>query len=414
MKASNHFHDIKTLLHHFAGEGKKGLLKVKIIRFIFELKEVSVAHICEKLDLSIPSVTKLIGELTADGWIEKKGEGASRGGRKPVMLGLVSGLFYVLCVDIELFEVKIALFENTLQMEKRIDFPFNLSMTRDDIQIIKQKTDQLLESAGIKKEQLIGVSICMPGLVSEQKGDSFFYLKDPYSSHSLAHYFESLFSLPVIIQNDVNAAAQGELKHGKAKGIKDALVLLMDWGLGLGIIMDGKVRKGSLGFSGEIGHIPFDYNGELCYCGKQGCLETIASGNALIRLAKDGINSGQHSILYELCNRELDNIEPKLIIEAANKGDLFAIKLLSQVGSAIGKGISTLIQIFNPELIILEGRIAAAEQYITLPMLQAINTYCMTQIREHTKIAVSQLSDNANLIGCAVEGIEQFLIADVD
>ena len=330
------------------------------------------------------------------------------------MLGLVQKLFYVLCIDIELYAVKIALFDNTLQMEGRIDFPFNLSKSREDIQAFKQKADELLKSSGIDKQQLIGVSICMPGLVSEQKGESHFYLKDPGSSHSLAYYFESLFGLPAIIQNDVNAAAQGELKYGKAKGIKDALVLLMDWGLGLGIIMDGKVRKGSLGFSGEIGHIPFDYNGELCYCGKQGCLETIASGNALVRLAKDGINAGQHSILTELCGKDLDNIEPKIIIEAANKGDLFAIKLLSQIGSAIGKGISTLIQIFNPELIVLEGRIAAAEQYITLPMLQSINTYCMTQIREHTRIAVSQLSDNANLVGCAVEGIEQFLIEDMD
>lgn len=414
MKTYNHFHDIKNLLHHFAAEGKKGLLKVKVIRFIFERKEVSVSHICDQLDLSIPSVTKLLNELTEAGWIEKKGEGASKGGRKPVMLGLVAGLFYILCIDIELFAVKIALFDNTLKLEGRIDFVANLSKTREDISILKQKADELLASAGLSKDQLIGVSICMPGLVSEQKGDSFFYLKDPYSNQSLVNYFESLFNLPAIIQNDVNAAAQGELKHGKAKGVKDALVLLMDWGLGLGIIMDGKVRKGSLGFSGEIGHIPFDYNGELCYCGKQGCLETIASGNALIRLAKEGIKSGQHSIIYELCHQELDNIEPKLIIEAANKGDLFAIKLLSQVGSAIGKGISTLIQIFNPALIVLEGRIAAAEQYITLPMLQSINTYCMTQIREHTQIAVSQLSDQANLIGCAVEGIEQFLIADVD
>jgi len=412
MANTQHFQDIKNLLHHFSNEGKKGLLKVRIIRFIFELKEVSVAQICDEFNLSIPSVTKLLQELTSEGWIEKKGEGESRGGRKPVLLGLVSNLFYVLCIDIALYEVKIALFDNTLQMEAKTSFPFQLSKTRENTDLIKQKADELLAETGINNKQLIGVSICMPGLVSEQKGESHFYLKDPNSHLSLAHYFESMFSLPAIIQNDVNAAAEGELQRGKAKGIKDALVLLMDWGLGLGIIMDGKVRKGAAGFSGEIGHIPFDYNGELCYCGKQGCLETVASGNALIRLAKEGVRAGQHSILLELCKGDIDQIDPQMITLAGNKGDLFAIKLLSQVGSAIGKGISTLIQIFNPALIILEGKMAAAEQYLTLPMLQSINTYCMTQIREHTNIAVSELKEEANLIGCAVEGIEQFLIAE--
>jgi N-acetylglucosamine repressor len=292
--------------------------------------------------------------------------------------------------------------------------PFVLSKSRENVEAITHKAEELLSSIQIRKDQLIGASICLPGLVNTKRGENYFYLTESINKQSLTDYFYSLIGIPVLINNDVNAAALGELEYGKAKGAKDALVLLMDWGVGLGIIMDGKVRKGALGFSGEIGHIPFDYNGELCYCGKQGCLETVASGKALIKLAKEGLLAGQHSVISELCQGNLDSIEPKMIIDAANKGDLFAIKLLSQVGSAIGKGISTLIQIFNPELIILAGRIAAAEQYITLPMLQAINTYCMTQIRESTRIEVSELAENANLIGCAIEGIDQFFIADLD
>ncbi|HTN35694.1 MAG TPA: ROK family transcriptional regulator [Arachidicoccus sp.] len=414
MKTNKQNTEIQLALRGFTREGKKGLLKVKILKSIFDLKEASISNICDNLNLSIPTVTNLMAELTNAGWLEIKGEGLSKGGRKPVMMGLVSHLFYTLCIDIELFAVKIAIFDNNLNLCGKISFPFILSKTREHIEIIVQNAESLLESTQIRKEQLIGISICMPGLVNPSKGVNYFYLCDANNKQSLAEYFKLLFGVPVTIQNDVNAAALGELECGKAKGARDALVILMDWGVGLGIIMDGKVRKGALGFSGEIGHIPFESNGELCYCGKQGCLETVASGVALIKLAKEGIKSGQHSILYELCNHDVDNIETTLIIEAANKGDLFAIKLLSQVGSAIGKCISTLIQIFNPELIVLEGRIAAAEQFITLPMMQAINTYCMTQIRENTKIEVSELAESANLIGCAVEGIHQFLVVDTD
>ncbi|MNL20887.1 N-acetylglucosamine repressor [compost metagenome] len=188
-----------------------------------------------------------------------------------------------------------------------------------------------------------------------------------------------------------------EFTHGMAKGKQNVLILLMDMGVGLGIIMDGKLRKGACGFSGELGHIPFVENGALCYCGKHGCLETIASGNALSEMAKDGILSGKNSMLNKLSK------------EAANKGDQYAIQLLSNIGTYMGKGIAMLIQLFNPELIILSGKIAEAKQYITLPMQQAINTYCMTQIRERTTIISSELGENSRLLGYATTGIDHFL-----
>ena len=186
-------------------------------------------------------------------------------------------------------------------------------------------------------------------------------------------------------------------------------------GIGLGIIMDGKVQHGSSGFSGEMGHMPFVENGELCYCGKYGCLETVASGMTLSKMAREGILSGQNSIINDLSNKEIYRIETELIIRAANKGDQYSIQLLSNIGTNLGKGISILIQLFNPEMVILSGKIAAARQYITLPMQQAINTYCMTQIREKTQIVSSELGDDSRLLGYAAAGITWFfeaMIAD--
>ena len=177
--------------------------------------------------------------------------------------------------------------------------------------------------------------------------------------------------------------------------------MLMDWGVGLGIIMDGKMRKGSRGFSGEIGHIPLIDEGALCYCGKKGCLETVASGIALARMAKEGIKSGQHSLLNELSDHEIDKIEPHLVIDAANRGDQYAISILSIVGSNLGKGIATLVQLFNPEVIILGGKMAEAKQYITIPIIQSINTYSMTEIRENTQIVTSELGQDSCILGVA-------------
>src|SRR3546814_3339318 len=116
------------------------------------------------------------------------------------------------------------------------------------------------------------------------------------------------FDKPVFIINDVKSAAIAELKFGLAKGRNDVLVILMDWGIGSGIIMDGQLRNGAAGFSGEMGHMPFVEDGILCYCGKKGCLETVASGIALAKMAKEGIQSGEDSFLNSLSDRDIEKI----------------------------------------------------------------------------------------------------------
>ncbi|HTM97731.1 MAG TPA: ROK family protein [Pedobacter sp.] len=363
--------------------------------------------------MSPPSVLKLIGSLTDDNWIEKKGFGLSIGGRRPDLYGLVDGKILIICIDIQLFHTKIAIIENNYNSvvdTKIINIP--ITMNRSDfLSILNQEIQEMIDSEGVDRSKLIGCSVGVPGLIDTEQGDNYSYLLDSDQNISLASAFENVLQLPVVIQNDVNGSSMAELSHGLAKGKKNVLILLMDWGVGLGIIMDGKLRKGACGFSGELGHIPVVENGELCYCGKHGCLETIASGNALSKMAKADILSGKNSMLNQLSPEELERIEPDVIIKAANKGDQYAIQLLSNVGAHMGKGISILIQLFNPELIILSGQIAAAKQYITLPMQQAINTYCMTQIREKTVIVTSELGETSRLLGYAMQGINEILEA---
>ena len=203
--------------------------------------------------------------------------------------------------------------------------------------------------------------------------------------------------------NDVKSATLAEYRFGQAQNMKNVLVLSMDWGLGLGIIIDGKLRTGASGFAGEFGHIPLIEGGALCHCGKRGCLETVASGIALARMAREGIRSGQSTMLRYL---EEEDLEPGLIINAANEGDQYAISILAETGRYLGKGIAILIQLFNPEAIILSGKIAKAKQYITIPIQQSINTYCMTQLRENTTLALSDLGSDAGILGSVATVME--------
>ncbi|MGY4385684.1 N-acetylglucosamine repressor [Pedobacter sp. UYP24] len=385
--------------------------KYRLIKHLFNSGPSSVATLCEIMDMSSPSILKLIVSLSDDDWIEKKGFGLSMGGRKPDLYGLKDKKIMIICIDIELFHTKIAIIDNNYNFVlevKTIAIPISKSRS-DFFKILNTNVQEILQSQDISNDQLIGCSVGLPGLTDGEKGENYSYFLSNQADVSLSAAFENMLQLPVVIQNDVNGSSMAEFKHGMAKGKQNALILLMDWGVGLGIIMDGKLRQGACGFSGELGHIPFVENGALCYCGKHGCLETIASGNALSSMAKEGILSGKNSMLNQLSNEELERIEPAVIIQAANKGDQYAIQLLSNIGTYMGKGIAMLIQLFNPELIILSGKIAEAKQYITLPMQQAINTYCMTQIRDKTTIVSSELGENSRLLGYATTGIDYFL-----
>lgn len=387
--------------------------KYKILKQLFSAGPSSISTLCDAVGVSTPSMLKLLADLVTIGWIEKSGSGASIGGRKPDLYALKNERALIICVDIELFDTRIAILDNNcnfISEVKRVSLPISKSRA-DFFSILLPLLQEVLESAQIDKTKIIGCYVGMPGLVNTEKGENYSYLIDNMENSSLVEAFEKALNLPVIIQNDMAGSAIAEFRHGLAKGKKNALVLLMDWGVGLGIIMDGELRRGATGFSGEFGHIPFVENGALCYCGKHGCLETIASGNALSKTAREGLLLGKKSMLNDLSKEELERIEPEVIINAANRGDQYAIQLLSNIGANMGKGISILIQLFNPELIVLTGKIAKAKQYITLPMQQSINTYCMTQIREEMVIESSVLGENSRLLGYATDGIDRFLEA---
>ena len=188
-------------------------------------------------------------------------------------------------------------------------------------------------------------------------------------------------------------------------------MLQVDWGLGLGIIINGKLYSGKSGYSGEFGHLPIVDNGVLCSCGKQGCLETIVSATAIARIARQGIQNGKSSLIKELINNDLEKIDISIIIEAANRGDQFAISIFSDVGYWLGKGIVYLIQIFNPELIVLGGRVAEASQFIAAPIQQAIYTFSNRDISEDTEISFSALGQKAGPLGAAAYALEKIASA---
>ncbi|SHF69780.1 Sugar kinase of the NBD/HSP70 family, may contain an N-terminal HTH domain [Salegentibacter echinorum] len=380
-------------------ERKKFLQKLKIIKHLFLNGETSNAEVCQRFNVSLPTSMSLLNQLLEEGILVKKGRGKSEGGRKPDLYGLVENSFFVVSIHIERFSIKLALLDNNHTIIVQNSWSKDISTENNIVDQLYEWTEILLKEANVKLSQVMGVGISMPGLVSAEAGKNFSYYLSEQEPESLQDKFEDKFKTPVALLNDAKSSCLAEFRFGGARNKNNVLVISMDWGIGLGIIMGGKMHSGESGFAGEFGHIPMNEDGLLCHCGKRGCLETEASGLALVRKTKEGLEAGQTSVLNNLNKEELQKLEPETIIEAANKGDQFAINTLSEIGINLGKGIAILVQIFNPELIILEGKISQARQFITTPIQQSMNTYCMMQLKERTTLELSKLGDNSSIYG---------------
>ncbi len=380
-------------------ERKKVHQKTRIIKHMFLNGDTSNSEICSKFGISLPTSMALINQLLDDGIVIKKGRGKSEGGRKPDLYGLKEHSFFVLSINIERFKIKLALIDNNHSIVKEEVLETQISPNSNIVDLLYDFAEAFLKASEIDHKKIMGVGISMPGLVSSEEGKNFTYYLTEQDPASLRDKFEDRFKKPVAILNDAKSASLAEFHFGLAKEKENVLVISMDWGVGLGIIMGGKIQTGVSGFAGEFGHIPMVEDGTLCHCGKRGCLETEASGLALVRKVKEGLEQGQTSVLNTLSDEALEKLEPDTIVEAANKGDQFAINSLSEIGISLGKGIAILIQIFNPELIVLEGKIAKAKQFITTPIQQSMNIYCMMQLKEKTNIELSNLGNNSSLYG---------------
>ncbi len=225
----------------------------------------------------------------------------------------------------------------------------------------------------------------------------------------VAEIFRKKFGMEVLIENDAKTRAFAELRFGAARSRRNVLAIHLDWGIGLGIIVNGKLYKGRDGFAGEFGHIPMVDNGILCKCGKQGCLETIASGTAIVRMAQEGMKAGRSSFLGQLIGEDTEKIEIWKVVQAAMMGDQYSISILANVGHWLGKGFAYLIQIFNPELIILGGRMSEANQFILPPIRQSIQNFCLPDLGNELEIKVSELGNQAGIQGVAALLLEYVL-----
>ncbi|MDJ1506702.1 ROK family protein [Xanthocytophaga agilis] len=378
-------------------EIKKSRLKHLLLKELYISGPSTVIKISKIVHSSPPSIAMLLNELAEEGWVMEVGVGSSKSGRKPVLYGLNSSHGFVVTWSISKVKGRLVLYNLNHDVYAEKDYNFKLENNNSYAAFIAEKTREFLKEEKIDISRIIGVGICMPGLIDKNTG--YNYTHKNKEDKPLNALIEKYLDVPAFTLNDAKAIAFGEKRFGLAKDYNDVLAINIDWGVGLGILLKGEVFNGTAGFAGELGHIQVRPMGELCSCGKTGCLETVTTTEVLIRRVKEEIAKGRVSKILQLSNGEKDTITEDLIIAATHQGDELCIDLFQEIGTELGKALSIAVHLFNPELIIVDGLLARAGKFITIPIEQAINKYCLAEFRDHLKIKTSQLRESAASFG---------------
>ncbi len=391
----------QALLKEIEIGSKNALLKKRIITHYIYNGNSTLTDLSKELDLSVPTVTKFVSEMCEEGYIGEYGKLETTGGRHPILYGLNPESGYFVGVDIKKFAVNIGLVNFKGDMaDLKMDIPYKLDNTPEALEDLCKIIGNFIKETKINIEKILNININISGRVNPELGYSFSQFN--FSERPLAEILTEKIGYQIRIDNDTRAMTYGEFLRGCVKGEKNIIFVNISWGLGIGIIIDGKVYTGKSGFSGEFGHVNAFDNEILCHCGKKGCLETEASGSALHRILQERIKNGACSILSNRINTCKTPLTLDEIIEAVNKEDLLCIEIVEEIGQKLGKHIAGLINIFNPELVIIGGTLSQTEDYITQPIKSAIRKYSLNLVNKDSVIATSKLKGEAGVIGACM------------
>src|SRR5688572_13395414 len=384
---------------------KKSVHRRKIIKQLYFAPTLSCAALSLAIKKSLPLTTRILNELIEAGFVTEIGPAPSTGGRRPIMYSLKQDVFYLVCVAMDQFVTRIAIMDmrNSFVTEvEKIELP--LPGNSEALSELTNSIENTIKNSGISREKFGGIGIGMPGFVDVKKGINYSFLP---THTSITEHITHKTGLPTFIDNDSSLIALAELRFGAARRRKNAMVINIGWGIGLGMILNGELFRGHNGSAGEFSHIPIFYNGKLCSCGKPGCLETETSFLVIIQKAKEALASGR---LSKLLPSQLEHYEQasESIVSAVQDGDRFAIELFSEAGYSIGRGVAILIHVLNPEVIILSGRGSTAGKIWQPPIQQALNEHCIPRLAANTSIETSTLGHHAELIGAAALVMEHY------
>jgi predicted NBD/HSP70 family sugar kinase len=363
---------------------------------------IARAEVARQTGLSPATVTGITAELIQENLVFEKDMGDSSGGRRPILLAINPSGGYVIGIKLTETQAIGALTDlEATVIDKRTD---NLH-GRDPEVIVKQLSllvSELLHMAGLPKKKLLGVGVGLAGIVDSEQGmlrqSPFFGWRDL----PLGELLQAQVRVPVYVDNDVNTLTLAEMWFGGGQGIDSFLVVTVGRGVGLGIVVNGQFYHGARGGAGELGHTVIDPEGPTCECGKHGCLEAFVGDPGLVRMATEAANRGEiHGPITSMSD----------LLTKAQAGEAGACAVFAHAGDILGQGIANLLNIFNPQKIIISGEGTRAGDLLFKPMRESITRNVMPGLAGDTSIQIDAWGDDAWARGAASLVLRQLFVS---
>jgi glucokinase-like ROK family protein len=369
-----------------------------VLKTIFGHEQISRAETARITQLTRTTVSDIVSDLIDQGLIRETGVGQSQGGKNPILLSVVEDSRWLVGLDLAQNQFRAAVVNLRGKIRGVVAMPVDVN-NRDGVAALKlvyQILDQLI---GETSQPLSGIGVGTPGLINTNEGMVVNAVNLNWKNLPLTHLLQERYGLPVNVLNDCQAAAMGEKTYGQDFQDDENLVLInVHHGIGAGIIINGAIYRGDGGSAGEIGHVVVvREGGEICRCGKRGCLETVASARALIRNARQSIEHHPESKLPS----DPQQITLETVEEAFKAGDVLARDLVLDTARYLGIAISNLVGVLNIQKIVLEGDMTRFGAPWLDMIRQSMMDYSLDWPLQNTRVELGTLGENAVILGAA-------------
>ena len=384
-----------------------------ILRALLRHKHVSRVDLAKLTGLSTTTITNLVAELLEQGIVTEEGTSHLQrrpgAGRPRTALRLVPEALYAVGIHIGVGRIRIAITDLRAQVLQYRSLTHPLDKSAEEVLAeTSQLAQQLIADNNIAAQDVIGIGVGASGLVNPDTGCNLVAPNLGWKNIPIGDWLTKWLDLPVSVDNNVRAMALGEALFGAAQNVRALAFVYARIGVGAGIVVDGQLYRGSGAGAGEIGHtMILPDNGELCRCGNYGCLETLVSEPAIINLAKQLAQQAPDGLLASYL-RQAQEVTIEQVFAAARAGDVATRTMLTERARYMGIALANLVNILNPELILLGG-IFAQGQDLLLPTVEAtMRQQAFANLGQHVELQPTSFGQQAGMIGSAALALNAF------
>jgi glucokinase-like ROK family protein len=371
---------------------------------------ISRARVANLTGLNRGTVSNIVTALIEEGLVSENGQEGSKVGRPAIPLSLRSdgGAVIGMEIGVDFIHILLTNFVAETLWETRVETASSQTQSS-----IISRAEQLVEQAlSIAKEQrlrTLGLGVGLPGLVNLRQGELIVAPNLQWKNVPLRLMWNQRFRLPVYIENEANLSALGEYYFGVAQGIENFIYVCSGIGLGGGIMIGGNLFRGGYGYAGEIGHVQRDPQGEQCACGRIGCWETQVGPRAVLRRVKKELQVHSDQLLLDVCQGDFDNITFEMVVKFALEGDSVCRQAIEDVATYLGAGIADLVNVFNPELVVIGGAFILGKDILQPIIEKTIFSNALQPSTDCLRLAFSERGADACALGAVAIVLDDIL-----